>query len=174
MLSKIRAIFKPDGDPAADAAQEERELHVAATAMLIEAAMTDGTVDAVEMERIAILIERHFGIAPDMVRQILADGEKKAEAAVDIYSFLRVVNDQFDHEERIMLVEMLWDVVYADDDLHDHEANLIRRVSGMLGLTDVESGAARKRVLARREAGPEDRDAIVPEGTIPHGGGADT
>jgi len=152
MLNKIKAIFKPSGGDADNAEQEERELHVAATAMLIEAAMTDGSVDQVEMDRIAFLIERHFGISPGQVCEILAAGEEKAEAAVDIYSFLRVVNEQFDHEERIELVEMLWDVVYADDELHDHEANLIRRVSGMLGLTDVESGAARKRVLARRES----------------------
>jgi len=51
----------------------------------------------------------------------------------------------------VMLVEMLWDVVYADGELHDYEANLMRRVAGLLHVSDQESGAARKRVLGRME-----------------------
>ncbi len=47
---------------------------------------------------------------------------------------------------------MLWDVAYADGELHDHEANLVRRVTGMLGVTDQDAGQARKRVLSRLEA----------------------
>lgn len=164
MLNKIVDFFKSEADSQKSGPHEERELHIAAAAMLIEAAMTDGQVDSVERARIGVLIERHFGVPRADVAQILDESEAKAQAAVDIYSFLRVVNEHFDHDERITLVEMLWDVVYADGDLHDNEANLIRRVSSMLGLTDVESGQARKRVLARREAGVEDSDALHPVG----------
>ena len=49
----------------------------------------------------------------------------------------------------VMLMEMLWEVVYADGELHDYEANLLRRTAGLLHVSDQESGAARKRVLAR-------------------------
>jgi uncharacterized tellurite resistance protein B-like protein len=162
MLNKIANFFKSEAESDRTGEHEERELHIAAAAMLIEAAMTDGQVDAVERKRIGVLVERHFGVSRTEVEQILIEGEAKAETAVDIYSFLRVVNDHFNHEERIQLVEMLWDVVYADGVLHDHEANLIRRVSSMLGLTDVESGAARKRVLERRESEDGNGDAIHP------------
>ncbi|MDW3205546.1 MAG: TerB family tellurite resistance protein [Alphaproteobacteria bacterium] len=164
MLNKIVDFFKSEAQSHKSGQHDERELHIAAAAMLIEAAMTDGQVDSVERERIGVLIERHFGVSRTDVEQILVESEAKAEAAVDIYSFLRVVNEHFDHDERIALVEMLWDVVYADGELHDHEANLIRRVSSMLGLTDIESGEARKRVLARRENGVEDSDALHPVG----------
>jgi len=162
MLNRIKAFFSAEADAPRTGAHDKREMHIAAAAMLIEAAMTDGQVDDVERKRIGVLIERHFGVPHGDVEQILQESEVKAEAAVDIYSFLRVVNEHFDHQERIMLVEMLWDVVYADGELHDHEANLIRRVSGMLGLTDVESGTARKRVLQRRENGTDDQDAVHP------------
>lgn len=162
MLNKIVSFFKSEADSDRSGGHEERELHIAAAAMLIEAAMTDGQVDSVERKRIAVLVERHLGVPREDVAGILEESETKAEAAVDIYSFLRVVNEHFDHAERIVLVEMLWDVVYADGELHDHEANLIRRVSGMLGLTDVESGGARKRVLERREAAGDNPDALHP------------
>lgn len=150
MLNKIKAFFSTEPTASRAGQHDQDELHIAAAAMLIEAAMTDGQVDAVERDRIAVLIEQHFGVPQADVAEILAAGEAKAEAAVDIYGFLRVVNEHFDHAERITLVEMLWDIAYIDGVLHDHEANLIRRVSGMLGLTDVESGMARKRVLAEK------------------------
>ena len=159
MLNRIRSFFKSEVDSNRPGGHEERKSHIAAAAMLIEAAMTDGRVDDAERTRIAALVERRLGVPREDVKSILAESENRAEAAVDIYSFLRVVNDRFDHAERITLVEMLWDVVYADGVLHDHEATLIRRVSGMLGLTDVESGSARKRVLARRDVARNNPDA---------------
>ena len=71
--------------------------------------------------------------------------------AVDMHGFISPLMKNFDHQKRVMLVEMLWDVVYADGVLHDYEANLMRRVAGLLHVSDQESGAARKRVLGRME-----------------------
>jgi uncharacterized tellurite resistance protein B-like protein len=170
MLSKLKDFFSADTNTDHTSEREQRELHIAAAAMLIQAAMTDGHVDKVERIRIGVLIERHFGVPREEVHNILTESEAKAEAAVDIYSFLRVVNDHFNHDERIALIEMLWDVVYADGELHDHESNLIRRVSGMLGLTDIESGTARKKVLAQRASSVEDQDAIHPKDDPQSGG----
>lgn len=166
MLNRIKQFLSEMGGEPADGPtrHSEAELHVAAAAMLIEAAMMDGAIDERERERIAALIERHFGIQRAEVDQIVARGESKQDASVDIYSFLRVVNAHFDYEERVQLIEMLWDVAYADGDLHDHEANLVRRVAGMLGVEDRDSGAARKRVLARLAEGGGNGDALHPHG----------
>lgn len=62
-----------------------------------------------------------------------------------------MIKDRFDEKERIRLVEMLWEVVYADGQAHDYEANLLRRIAGLIYVADRDSGAARKRVLARRK-----------------------
>lgn len=166
MLNRIKQFFSEMSGAPEGAAKphSESELHVAAAAMLIEAAMMDGSIDARERERIGALIERHFGIGRDEVDQIVAQGEAKQDSAVDIFSFLRVVNGHFDYEERIQLIEMLWDVAYADGELHDHEANLVRRVAGMLGVEDRDSGAARKRVLDRLAEDTGNGDALHPHG----------
>jgi uncharacterized tellurite resistance protein B-like protein len=167
MLNRIKTFFATMGSANSSATttrHSEAELHVAAAAMLVEAAMMDGEIDGRERERIAILIERHFGISREEVEQIVTEGVDKQDAAVDIYSFLRVVNGHFDYDERVQLIEMLWDVAYADGELHDHEANLVRRVGGMLGVEDRDSGAARKRVVSRIEAGEGNRDALHPHG----------
>jgi uncharacterized tellurite resistance protein B-like protein len=51
-----------------------------------------------------------------------------------------------DHEQRLSIMEMLWQVVYADAELHDHEASLMRRMAGLLYISDQESGLLRQRV----------------------------
>lgn len=154
MLNRIKQFFvdREGRGSQADGRHDEAELHVAAAAMLVEAAMMDGDIDARERERIGVLIERHFGIGRDEVAAIVEEGESRQDAAVDIFSFLRIVNSHFDYDERVQLIEMLWDIAYTDGELHDHEANLVRRVTGMLGVTDQDSGRARKRVRARYEA----------------------
>ena len=60
------------------------------------------------------------------------------------------MRNHFSEEERVKMIEMLWEVVYADGDLDDFEANMMRSVTGLLYVSDRESGDARKRVLARR------------------------
>ncbi len=60
-----------------------------------------------------------------------------------------MINESFAPAERVTVIEMLWEVAYADGILHDYEANLVRRVGGLLFVPDHDTGEARKRVLAR-------------------------
>ena len=81
--------------------------------------------------------------------ELLAEAEQAASASVQWQGFTRAVNDGFAPEERIQVIEMLWEVAYADGQLHDYEASLLRRITGLLYVSDRDSGEARKRVLAR-------------------------
>ena len=125
------------------------ELHIAAAALLLEAAMLDGDVGAVEKQRTEELVRARFDLSEEDTALIMDHAETKARDAVDIYGYLRVLISNFDHDEQVELIEMLWDVVCADGEIHDHEANLVRRVTGMTGVTDRESGAARRRAMTK-------------------------
>jgi len=70
--------------------------------------------------------------------------------------FTRTIKDEFGPQQRIDFIEMLWEVAYADAHLHPYEANLLRRVAGLIYVPDQESGAARKRVLVRLGLDAED------------------
>lgn len=122
---------------------------------MVEAAKLDGTFDDAERTRIAGLLEQRFGMEAQDIAALIAAADEETDLAGGLYGFTRTVRDNFDHAERVAMIEMLWDVAYADGILHDFEANLLRRVAGLLYVTDRESGEARKRVLARRsgEAG---------------------
>ena len=84
---------------------------------------------------------------------MLPAGKRQAESA-QLLRFTRTIKDGMDAAGREQLMEWLWDVIYADGNEHDLEANLMRRIAGLIYVEDAISGAARKRV--RRRLGLED------------------
>ena len=122
---------------------------LAAAALLVEAATMDDSFDATERATILQLLSGRFGLSAEEGEELLADAEAEVDRANQLYAFTKPIKDAFGHEERVEVVEMLWEVAYADGELHDYEASLIRRVTGLLHVSDRDSGAARKRALDR-------------------------
>ena len=145
MLDRIKAILR-DQPVAADTGGFD-QLQIAVAVLLIEAARMDNEFDADERAAIAQLLQRRFELETADAEKLLARAEEKAEDSVEFYTFTRTVKDAFEHEDRVEFMQMLWEVAYADGELHDHEANLMRRVTGLMHVTDRESGEARKRAL---------------------------
>lgn len=134
----------PEGKP-----HEQAELRLAAAALMVEAAKLDGVFDGVERTRIASLLKGRFGMEGTDVAELIEAADEETELAGGLYGFTKEVRANFDNEERVSMIEMLWEVAYADGSLHDFESNMLRRVAGLLYVTDRESGEARKRVLDR-------------------------
>lgn len=155
MINRIKSFFRDSmvaaGRPSAGVAgrQEIDELHLAAASLLVEAACHDMHFDEAERTKIETLVQARFGLSAEESATLIEAAEREVDGAVQLLHFTRAIKDRFSHEERVEMVEMLWEVVYADGVLHDYEANLMRRIGGLLYVTDQERGAARKRVLAR-------------------------
>ncbi|MBK1697011.1 TerB family tellurite resistance protein [Rhodovibrio salinarum] len=145
MLERIKAILR-DRPVAADTGGFD-QLQVAVAVLLVEAARMDNDFDADERTAIANLLQRRFDLDADAAEKLLAQAEQRAQGSVEFYTLTRTVKDAFEHEDRVEFMQMLWEVAYADGELHDHEANLMRRVTGLMYVTDLESGEARKRAL---------------------------
>jgi uncharacterized tellurite resistance protein B-like protein len=149
MLDRLHRLLtgRPPEAPPATHSFEERQL--AAAALLVEAAAMDSSFDAVERDRITELVRERFALGADEALDLIAEAERAVAASVQWHGFTSAVKDGFDHAERLALIEMLWEVAYADGRLHDYEASLLRRIAGLIYVSDRESGEARKRVLAR-------------------------
>jgi uncharacterized tellurite resistance protein B-like protein len=131
------------------------ELQLAAAALLVEAATMDGDYGDSEQVAIDRLLRQKFGLNDEEARELHDLAVAEQSEANQLLGFTRVIKDRYSEEERIELIEMAWEVAYADGELHDHEANLLRRLGGLLYVSDRERGDARKRVLARlRPTGP--------------------
>lgn len=129
--------------------EQGRRLQLAAAAVLVEAASMDGQVDPVERLRITQVLARHFTLSATEAADLLAEASQLAAQSVELSGFAKTIKDGFDFDDRIRMIEMLWDVAYADGQLHDYEANLVRRIAGLIHVPDQDAGAARKRVMAR-------------------------
>jgi len=150
MIKRLKALFSeaPGGDSKVRQHGAD-ELQLAAAALLVEAARMDQSFDGAERQTIAALLRERFSLGEDEVEALIDTADVEVENAVELYSTARLVKDRFSHEERIGLMEMLWEVVYADGRLHDYEASLLRRIAGLVYVSDRESGSARKRALER-------------------------
>lgn len=142
MLQKLLSGSGPDGDP-------EIGPRVALAALLVEAARTDGDYADVERRQIDRVLADRFGLGPAEVAALRAEGETVQAGAVDLVRFTRIVKDAVPYDERIGVIEALWDVVYADGARDIHESALIRKLCGLLYVEDRDAGLARQRVAAR-------------------------
>ncbi|RVU36119.1 TerB family tellurite resistance protein [Hwanghaeella grinnelliae] len=142
-------LFDRENASVAEAAKEQDKLHIAAAALLLEAAQLDGSLEKVEKDRVCHIVQKRFNLDAEHTAAIMENAEQKAKTSNDIYGYLRVLLNHFDHDQQVELVEMLWDVICVDGKIHDHEANLVRRVTGMTAVSDRESGAAKLRAMER-------------------------
>ena len=157
MINRIKALAAAFGAAAAARVRSDAEAaagsaslsQLAAAVLMVEAAKMDGNFDDAEAETILRLIRERFSLNDDEAESLLADAKEAQEETNHLLRFTRAIKDGFPLEERTSIIEMLWEVAYADGELHPFEANLVRRVSGLLYVPDQVSGQARKRVLAR-------------------------
>jgi uncharacterized tellurite resistance protein B-like protein len=123
----------------------------ALAAILVEAAHADGSYDDEEAVRIARVLATRYGLSTAEAEALRAEGEAAQAEAVDLVRFTRAVKDAVAHEERIGVIEAVWEVVYADGVREMHESALVRKLCGLLHIEDREAGLARQRVAARSE-----------------------
>tara|TARA_R110002072_G_scaffold13737_5_gene57637 strand:- start:3141 stop:3590 length:450 start_codon:yes stop_codon:yes gene_type:complete len=129
-------------------AHAEIDPKVAAAALLVEAALSDGIYADVEENSIRKILKSSFGLDADEAARILALAEDLAEDAADHHRFTKVVKACMPKTERIALVENMWAVALADGEKSDFEESFIRRVAPLLAVDDRERVFARSRAEA--------------------------
>lgn len=156
MIAKLKKLLASRQGKEAELTADTDTLRLATAALLMEAACMDGHADEDEIAIVTALLGDHFALHPDEAEELAQAGREAVAASVELYGFTRTIKDSFNHEDRVRMIEMLWQVAYADGILHDFEANLVRRVCGLIYVPDRESGEARKRVLERLDLqGPD-------------------
>ncbi len=155
MVNRIIALFtrQPARDAAPTAPHSIAEKHIAAVALLLEAAALDGHIGAHEEAAIRRIAASRFELNAEEVETLFALAHQRQDNANQLFRFTHEIKQSYSPEERIEVVEMLWEVVYADGVLHDYEANLMRRIGGLIYVSEMDRGNARKRVMARMGIG---------------------
>lgn len=154
MTSRIKKLFTGlTGSTPGKSPAHFAEKDLAAAALMVEAAFMDGTLGRREKATIETLLTERLGLGAGEADELFEAALAAKEEATHLMRFTKTLKDNYSEEQRIEMIEMLWEVAYADGVIHDYEDNLIRRVAGLLYVSDHDRGAAKIRVRERFENG---------------------
>ena len=114
---------------------DENDYRLAATALLIHVVSLDGEPSETEKRKLHGLIESRFGLDTGSADRLIQAATLVEGEAVDLYHFTSVIMREVDDAGRLRIVEMMWELVFADGTVHEFEDNLIWRVAELLGVS---------------------------------------
>tara|TARA_B100001248_G_scaffold201110_1_gene155335 strand:- start:242 stop:685 length:444 start_codon:yes stop_codon:yes gene_type:complete len=117
--------------------------------LMIEAAYTDGQISNDELDKIKLSLINIFEEDQNDVNVALNEAIKNKDNSKSLYHYSSYINKNFSNDKKLLLIEALWEIVLSDGKIHDYESNLIRRLAGLLYISDINSGNARKRALLK-------------------------
>ncbi|MFL6822231.1 MAG: TerB family tellurite resistance protein [Xanthobacteraceae bacterium] len=143
----LSEVSEGDKHPAHFAHNDYR---LAAAALLVHAAAIDGDVSNAEREKLHTVIKRQFALDEATTDELFAEATEAEHEAIDLYHFTSLINRSLDEEGRRRVVEMMWEIAYADGDVDEFERNLIWRAADLLGVSSRERIELGQRVAGRR------------------------
>lgn len=150
MISAIKKYFDNQIGTGAehDAATNKHRLQVATAAMLIEMARADFDVHPEETEEVAQAVQTTFGLTPADTEKLIRLAEDEAKQATDYYQFTSLINKGFSQQEKIQVVELMWQVAYADGHMDKYEDHLVRKLASLMHVSHKDFIAAKHRARA--------------------------
>jgi uncharacterized tellurite resistance protein B-like protein len=141
-----------DADPAA-AAPDDSDPALALAMLLLETARSDDSVTDSERRIIERTLARRFDLQPFETARLIEAARRGVIRAIDLYTSTRIIMQNFSEQERVGVIEMLWDVAYSNGAVTGDEDALIRRVAGLLHVSDRDRGEAKRRARERAAGG---------------------
>ena len=140
MLQSLKKIFAVN--QTLNNETENKEIDIL-SGLMIEAANTDGEVSQEELNKISKSLINVFKENPKLVEVSLTKAFENKDNSKSLYYYTSKLNKSYSNEDKIKLIEVLWEIILADNEIHDFETNLIRRLAGLLYISDVECGNAK-------------------------------
>jgi uncharacterized tellurite resistance protein B-like protein len=153
MFSNLKSAFQKALSKEINEHENDDEDIQAIIILLLEACQIDGATEQVEINFIKKLLINKFNFTQEEAERNINKALKNHEESIEIFSQIKTILDQMDHKERIDVIEMMWGVVLVDGIIDDFEANLMRRMNGLLYVSGIESAEAKERALKSSQQG---------------------
>ena len=154
MFESFRSLIAEFGDSGKHPSRfDESDYRLAAAALLVHTASIDGSISEAERAKLHAVIKQRFNLDDEATDELVAEATEADENAIDLYQFTARLNRSLDEEGRARMVEMMWQIVFADGTVTEFEDNLIWRAADLLGISGHERIALRERVAAARTTG---------------------
>ena len=147
MFDKLKSIFDKK-------IEEENEqfdtVQIAISTLMIQTAIYDGIFDEKEKSEILELIKKYFGLTEDQKLSLFKIAMKVNDNSNDMQQFTRVLNTNLSEDEKLNIIEMLWKIIISDGHIDDYENALIRKISGLLYISDRDVGRIKKELIEQQ------------------------
>ena len=122
----------------------------AVVVLLLRAANIDGNKDEQEIESIKKLIIKQFNYDEEKADILITSASEKEENSADLFEWSKIINDNYDLNSKKIIFSMMCEIICADGLVDPFESNLIRRLSGLLYISDKDAGAIKKEVMSNK------------------------
>ena len=137
MIKAIRNFFDNQIGAQADASGEQREqaLRLATAALLVEVMRADFDASAQERRAIKHLLAERFDLDDTEVEHLVDLAEQEVDESVSLFQFSELVDKSFDYDQKLRIMQMLWNIVYADGRKDKHEEYLLRKIADLIHIS---------------------------------------
>lgn len=146
MFESIRSFLAGFNHRTGSAPAAEDDPRVAVAALMFHIIEADGVRDPEEGALVKELLSQTYGLQGPALEMLAAQGEAADSEAIDLYAFTSVIKRHVDYAERVELVRLLWELVYADGEVHELEDNLLWRIAELIGVERADRLFARQQV----------------------------
>ena len=129
--------------------RDEMDVRVAACALFLEMANIDNEFSEEERQHILQTLQNEFGLSEESALALAQDAAAELQGSIDLWRFTSMINENYSDEEKIRVVELLWEIVYADGHVDEHEDYLVHKMTKLLRLPHKQMIAAKLRVVSR-------------------------
>lgn len=151
MIDFLKKVFGAEESsyPVGGGNIESHDVRLAVCALLLEMANIDEEFSDEEREQILTMLKEEFDLSEKYINELVEAAEEQRRNTLDLWKFTAMINRNFDVEEKIRVVELLWRIVYADGTLNKHEDYLVHKISRLFNLKHSQLIEAKLRVLKK-------------------------
>jgi uncharacterized tellurite resistance protein B-like protein len=150
MLDTLRSFLTElTGTPRQDRF-EENDYRLAAAALLVHVTTIDGAISDVERRKLHSVIKYRFNLDDAASDELIGEATRIEGEAVDLYRFTSLLNRALDEDGRLRIIEMMWELIYADGRVNEFEDNVVWRVADLLGVSTRERVELRQQVSGQQ------------------------
>ncbi|MFZ0070397.1 MAG: TerB family tellurite resistance protein [Xanthobacteraceae bacterium] len=149
MLKEIKSFFADLTGGKQVAHFEDTDYRLAAAALMVHVATLEGDLSQASREKLHALLKACFELDDALTDELIDVAVAADHEAIDFYHFTSLLNRALNEEGRQRIVEMMWEMAYADGRVSEFEENVMWRVSDLLGVS------ARERIELRHQVADE-------------------
>jgi uncharacterized tellurite resistance protein B-like protein len=149
MLESLKRFFnKSKVDTSKNEKQvTEHDVHIATCALFVEMARIDEKFTQTEVGTILAILREKYGLSQEHADALLAEADKELEESVDLWQFARLINENYSVDEKVEIIETLWQMVYVDGKMDQYEHYLMNKLKNLLRLSQDQLINAKLKVL---------------------------